>query len=308
MSNQNNHEENKEKDLLLAVYGKDSFMKIYQALEIDKIKFSFAKKGNETNGIDCYMNADDFASDLIAKIRNERLWVMLQKEKQRYTEAGEQYGKDVWESRIGNSSDNQLRSFSIQPGKNTPVVFRAKQDKNSITVGCDWRELELLAYRWKFLERDYERVLYERYTIANMKNSYRGNADKNESKNVDAPKNSTSASVTSVTNPTPANQPPMYESQDEAPTLESSSGTQQQTVTIRFKSIIPITNYKSGKCLKAITEEGDEFAVLFPTETINAIPAAQWRDFESKLQNTNTHFSCIGALANNKFYVKELCA
>ena len=44
------------KDLLLELYGSNSFVKVYQALEIDKIKFSFAKKGEEKNGIDVYMD------------------------------------------------------------------------------------------------------------------------------------------------------------------------------------------------------------------------------------------------------------
>lgn len=308
---------NEAKDLLCAIYGGKSFVKIYQALEIDKIKFSFAEKGKENEGITCWMNAEDFASDLIKKIRTGRLEKQIIEEKKRFeiakkTDPNEKYPKEVWKSRPGMGKDG-LRSFAIQPGSVADLMFRATQNKKSITVGCDYRELELLEYRWSFLEKDYEKKLFEKYTIATMKSDYRGNLDLDEDNpnpEQNIPDENTSSSADS--NEQPIARPPVYtaEANDEPESKETpdknvaTENTQSATLKLKLKVIVPITDYKNGKCLKAVTEDGEELPVLFPSDTFKK--TNNWDEFEKKASNTGTVFSCEGAILNGKVYVKTI--
>jgi len=170
-----------EKDLLLPIYGGKSFVKIYQALEIGKIKFSFVNKENpKEEHIDCYIDADDFASDLIAIIDNDEIRKRAynakqqQKQQQQNNNQNSKY-VDIWESRAGVSqaNANQIRKFTIQPGTTQDYVFRATQNgKSPIVVGFAHRELKLLSYRWHFLEVDWNKKMAEKYCLANMTSEY----------------------------------------------------------------------------------------------------------------------------------------
>lgn len=170
-----NHNEISDNDALIAIYGGKSFLKIYQALEIGKIKFCFVPKDEPKNSIDCYMNADDFASDFIAMIDSGELRKLAYNARVEQQKTGAQYASDVWESRVGVSTSGdteQLRKFTIQPGNAQEFMFRASQGKKSVTIGFGWRELKLLSYRWHFLEADWNEMMKAKYNIKAMENAY----------------------------------------------------------------------------------------------------------------------------------------
>lgn len=170
----NQNQESESKNLLLPIYGKDTFVKIYQALDIGKIKFSFVNKEKPKEPIDCYINADDFASDLIDLIDSGELRKRASYAKQEQQKTNAQYAKDIWESRAGVSqaNENVIRKFTIQPGSTQDFVFRATQGKKNIVVGFAYRELKLLSYRWHFLEKDWNAIMEAKYNMKNMTSEY----------------------------------------------------------------------------------------------------------------------------------------
>lgn len=174
-NNQSLNHDNPEKDLLQEIWGGKTAVKIYQALEIGKIKFSFFKKeAPSTDSIDVYMDAVDFASDFIDIINSGELLNRLTHEKKRMAETKEEYGKELWTSRAGitGSDKDQIRRFSIQPGTKTELAFRATQGKSYISVGFDFRELKNLAYKWSFLEDDWNKIMASRYNLSSMASEY----------------------------------------------------------------------------------------------------------------------------------------
>ena len=172
--NRNQNTQDTDKDLLLAIYGGKAFVKIYQALEIGKIKFSFVNKENPKEHIDCYIDAEDFASDLIDIIDSDEIRKRAHAAKLEKEKTNSRYAKDIWESRVGvsQSDANQLRKFTIQPGTSQDYAFRATQNNVNIVVGFAHRELKLLSYRWHFLENDWNKKMMQKYCIANMTSEY----------------------------------------------------------------------------------------------------------------------------------------
>ncbi|WP_026658236.1 hypothetical protein [Butyrivibrio sp. AC2005] len=177
-----------EKNLLAAYYGKKTFVKIKQCLEIGKIQFSFVDKVNSKNHIDCYMEAEEFGAILMAGIRNGSLIKAIMTEKAK----GDQYPKAVWQSPVGgNATGNNgkpiSRYFEISPASSGEVLFTAHTfpaEKNdtgafikvkgsspilSLRVPCTYNDLKILGYKWSFLEADY---MSRKYTVENMKSDY----------------------------------------------------------------------------------------------------------------------------------------
>ena len=316
MNNSNsNKAKEKSKDLLLEIYGGKSFCKIYQALGIGKIKFSFAEKGKETEGIDCYVNVDDFVSNFISKIRNRDFLRLADAERKRAKDANEQYCKPIWQSRIGLSSDSNLRHFSLQPGSSTEFVFRAVENKSSIIVGFDYRELELLEYRWKFLEKDWNDIMAKKYSFANMKDE---NKEKFYSKQVMEMEEAESEESA----PAKQDNPPVNEekaSPTERPMFKATgtdtsekqeeNGKQQEaippSVKLRLKVTKEVARASSGNaCLKAITEDGTEYILIFSKTLMNNVP--NWAEYEKKLGKAGTIISITGKIYGERISVEEV--
>ena len=190
-------ESNKEKNVLQAMYTKNTFVKIKQCLEIDKMLFSFVDM-NTKEHIDCYMDAEEFGVLLMRKIYDGSLKYEIDAEKA----LGAQYPRAVWTSPIGgNSTGNNgmpiSRSFNIAPGSSAPIVITAstypavKSEtgafvaiKNSkplkiIRVACKYEDLLMMANRWKYLEKDY---MSKKYTMENMKSDYTPTNENNNQK------------------------------------------------------------------------------------------------------------------------------
>lgn len=295
------------KDLLLDVYGGNSFVKVYQALEIDKIKFSFAKKGEEKDGIDVYMDAEDFASDLIRLIRNDdvpgqgidSLCRRIIRERARAKEAGSKYCNAVWKSRAGKGNDGSIRSFEILPGSSTELVLTASSNGKKIIVGCDYRELSLLSYKWSYLEKDYNKVLSSKYTIANMKREFTGSSQQSNKPNASSKTENNSASATMQ------NKPLGYSSNARKPEAETrpapqvpvESSKNMNPVSMKVKVTVGLMEMKSGgQAMKAVTQDGKEYSIIFSKDLISK--AAGWNNFEEKC-------SCKGTIVNLKGFIKD---
>lgn len=178
---QNQHEDNLDKDLLHPIWGATSAVKIYQALEIGKIKFSFFEKEDPTHSIDCYMDVIDFVSDFIDQINSGELMKRCAYARKEQTEKGAKYASDIWESRAGVSQNKeQIRKFSIQPGSKQELAFRAQQNGKNIVIGFSFRELKNLAYKWSFLEKDWNKMMESKYNLEAMTSEYHAKKNKEQ--------------------------------------------------------------------------------------------------------------------------------
>lgn len=317
-----NKAKEKSKDLLLEVYGGKSFLKIYQALGIGKIKFSFAEKGKEKEGIDCYVNADDFVCDFIAKIRNREFLKLADAEKRRAKEAKEQFCKPIWMSRAGLTTDNKIRSFSLQPGSSTPFVFRATEKTTNITVGLDYRELELLEYRWRFLEKDWNSIMEKKYCLSAMRDLDREKyyssqvneqtespadlpQEKANAKNDVAPKSDEKEKprFMSTGSGTKSESPKNTASADDK--AKSSQTPPPPTLNFRMKVTVAIAKNANGNAfIKAVTEDGTEYVIVFNVAMINSVP--NWADYEKKFSSVGTIISFTGKVFGNRIMAEKV--
>lgn len=186
-----------EKDVLARFDGRGVMLKVKQALDIDKMAFSFVTYGQNnksTGSINCYLDAVEFAL-LMERIRNESLQKAIFAEKQRQLQSGDKYPKDIYTSPMGGarSGDGAIsRMFVIAPAMKNDVMFRAiafsatvsptgafipkKGEKpiQQIIVSTSFHELAKMAYKWQWLEKDY---MSHKYCMDNMKDTYRKDHD-----------------------------------------------------------------------------------------------------------------------------------
>lgn len=292
MANANNsNKTEKDPSLLLACYGAKSFVKVYQALEIDKIKFSFVLKGNEGNPIDIYMNAEDFEADLMAEIRGKQLERKRLTELERARSANEKYCKDIWESRVGKSTKNTIRKFTIQPGMNTEYVFRAsesaengKSNAKNITVGISGKDLALLVFRWGFLFEDYKNVLRKRYSMAEMRSNYHPKEDPSDIPDdyveEQPPMDPAEIPEHNAMNTQKTRRKPFSAGSDDMPTCTNDSekaiSQSNNVCSYRMKVKTPIVLLSSGNyAFEGYTQDNRKYAVVinpisFSPDSLNA--------------------------------------
>lgn len=278
-------------DMLIDVYGGKNFFKVYQALEIGKMKFSFVNKEDpKGKHIDIYVDADVFSCDLIEQIKNGELRQKGNAERKRAKEEKAQYCKSIWDY----ATKNGQLSMQIQPGNNTEFVFYVKETieqgdekKNtSITVGCDYRSLRLMAERWSFLKADYDDMMRRKYSLVNMQNGYR----KGNKATASAPSStpvqkkeqpeSSPAVTQQIANSVTDKPAPAVASQakpiglgvgatSQAPATTVPQEEKPQNQEFRMKTTTPIADIKNGNgkmALKAITNDNRTFSVIFPAE------------------------------------------
>lgn len=292
-------------DMLLEVYGGKAFFKIYQCLTIGKIKFSFAKKDNPKDGIDCYVDAEDFIADFMLLITAPRgtladgnLLERLFAERRRMQEQNSEQGNDIWTSRPGKGKEDTLRVMSIQPGSKTQFVFKAYESSaekgqkgKQILVGFDFRELRLLAMRWNFLYDDYKKILQNKYSMNNMVSEFsRRKAQQNASGNTEASEaairqHSAASAVSSV-------QPHQMQS--------------LEVKTLKVKILRPFTVYgtEGNQAMQVVTEDACTLAVICTGQLIREAGQA-WMDFSARCKKGSI-ISLQGALKDDCFVLNSI--
>lgn len=194
MADQNTQRrENRDPDVIHRMDGKGVILKVRQALDIDKVRFSFVSYGSDnkaTSSVDCYLSAEDFGL-LMERARNESLQKQIYKEKQRAQAEGEQYPKAIYTSPIGGGTTKHSgvvsRHFTIAPGSRAEVMFtglafaaersstgayiakKGEKPVARISVPATYHDLALMAYKWQWLEKDY---MPKRFNMVAMKSDY----------------------------------------------------------------------------------------------------------------------------------------
>ena len=205
--------ENEEKNLLAAWYGGKAFLKIKQCLEIGKILFAFVSLEDSKQHIDVYMKAEEFGACLMSDITGLRR--AIAKSKADALSQNKKYPEITYTSPMGgnataNNGSPVSRYFTISSGSSKEIVFqgiacpatqnnqgafipeKGKQPLCRLTVGIDWKDLQILQYKWHFLEQDY---MSKKYSFENMKSSFKPQEKENSNKqNVQQPNRSDNSS------------------------------------------------------------------------------------------------------------------
>ena len=299
------------KKTLLEAYGAKSFVKVYPVLAIDQIKFSFAEKGKENDGIDCYMSVEEFMADFVDIINTGELRRLLYNAKKTMVEQNLNYGEQVYKSKIGKSGEI-LRQFNIQPGKSTDLVFQATSSgkgtaKKTITVGCEYRELKIMAKKWSYLEKNNEAHMLEKYSLKNMESSFVPDASTvGETVSADVQTEVQTAQSKPVSTPysysaTPTPVPGTVKEPVEKPA--DVKNTTVSVSTFKLKVTDSVVDMSSGnKALRGVTSNGVNYCVIIPKEKVTVL-----QDFLSMCQAGNI-ISFKGAAKGDRIYFDSLVA
>lgn len=143
------------------------FVKVYQAYNIDKVKFSFVKKGEHGNGFDIYVDIDEF-DNLCDEILSGQLFVKIQNETGDYPSS--------WKYVTGEKGSKELAIGKGQ-GQNFAVIQgRDKGKKLNAFVGiADYNKLKNMA---KWFRRSSEKYISEMCNLINNSDQYRPKEDK----------------------------------------------------------------------------------------------------------------------------------
>lgn len=304
--------ENKEPEVLAALYRSKAFVKIKQNLAIGKILFSFVNMEKKTEHIDCYMTAEEFGALLMADVKTGRLAKLLAEGKAK----NEQYPSAVWTSPIGGSDNNGSpisRYFEITPGMKTDCALKAvmypaeksdtgafikKKDSKplaTLIVPCSMNDLRILQYKWSFLEQDY---MTKKYSVENTTALYKPNQIPEETPS--QPVNNSYEETVPQATPE-AKQEMKQEKQDVTPT----------PVSARFKTKNNIKELtKGGKYLYVCRKEDTEpIALVFLDEKISQTDKATWDKFVKQTQESiNVSFTAEYIERDGKFYFSKFAS
>lgn len=332
MNNLNNNKSNSSSDpsLLKDFYGSKSFLKIYQCLDINKIRFSFVIKGDEKNPIDVYISVEEFHADLMTKYRSGLLEKRRRYEIERKRNDNDQYYKDIWASRAGKSSQGFTHSFTIQPGEKTTYLFKANEYGGNgqsrsryITVGVADKDLIILDFRWSFLFDDYKKVLAERYSLKNMKSlfsvsreEYMDYDESGETENIpqgqaSQPKSSSQRGSNGQNNQKPfsmgendISSTPAAQNNNQQPKGSNQSEIPKGEVKyFKLKVSTPIIQLEKSKnyALEGYTADNIKFSVIFPRNLLN-----EKDPFYDICCNAGKMITFRGIAQNNRIYATSI--
>lgn len=160
-------DEAKEGDIA-CFYAEKSFLKVKQAFGIDRICFSFVKKGSKGEGINIYMPIDEF--DLLCdKILNYSLYKKIAEEKQKNVEF-----PGAYTCIVGNAGTKKI---CIGAGKNKAAdavciqgTIQAEKNKNTnMFIGTTYKDLVIMAKWWQRCSKPYFDSLVDAIYKASMR-------------------------------------------------------------------------------------------------------------------------------------------
>ncbi len=121
------------------------FLKIRPCFPIDKVKFSFVKKGSEgQDTLDIYVNTEDFdnfCDDVLSGVMQKKV------------AADDGDFPNAWTYATG---ENASKKLSFGSGNSQPYVFQGRYNKINAFVGVgDWLEIKNMAKMWRRVSKSY---------------------------------------------------------------------------------------------------------------------------------------------------------
>lgn len=314
---------------IMQAYGSTHFVTVTLAPQISKVRFSIVKMGTGGNEhVDFYLDMEesrDFFSEISSGKASEKFAKDIEKQ---YPEA--------YKYVAGTDGSKALNIGGGKKGIRFQINVKEPDGKwkNSPFTVAPWKELKHAAFLFELLTGlipvmggSYYHSIFKAFWDGEQERSkffkdYDEKKDGNynpetaeeqpaptEEKPKEAPKTTQNEEKSTVRNEEKAPEPPSVsvgaEDVPEAvPEKTETSNSQTATLKLQLKVKIPLTDYKGGKCLKAVSADGEEYSVLFANEQIAGM--RNWNDAVPKLSKEGTMFSCEGAIRNDKLYVKSI--
>lgn len=266
MCNTSKKAEEMKEGTFASFYGQKFFCKVKQALGIGKVHFSFVEIGKKGEGVDIYVNADDF-DILCDDILNGRLQKKMAESQSKYP--------DAWKYATGTEASKQL---AIGKGDRMPVIIQGYDSKKNkrINVGVmKYDEMRIMAKWWKRLSTQYYEGLVELCLKAS-----------NGRPTVDDEKSQPQAIDEPVC--TPQQEAP----KQEAPKVESKHVTMQVTAKHACQERPSKKGDFSMMCCEGTdVKTGKSVNVVIPAEAIAEMQENTWQKFLERSADRNTPLS-----------------
>lgn len=277
-------------------YADKSFLKVKQAFGIDKICFSFVKKGTNGDGIDIYLPIDEF--DLLCdKILNNTLHKKILEEKQKNVEYPGAYTCPV--------GKDGSKKICIGAGKASAVCIQGsvKTDNgknNNIFIGTTYKDLVIMAKWWQRCSIPYYSSMVEDIYKASMRRPSADELDDDVSSET-KPKNNTPAATTSKENKNSSdrksgtvNQPTNKEqAKDTNVSKENTSEAKEEVTLLSVVNSTPLEELKSKNGYACqIEKAGNKLPpIVFYNSVCEKIP--NFESFRMRLSESNIPFSVV---------------
>lgn len=268
-------------------YADKSFLKVKQAFGIDRICFSFVKKGTKGSGQNIYMTIDEF--DLLCdSILSLNLFKKISAEKQKNAQFPGAYvyvtGKDGTKKIcIGAGKSNAADAVCIQG------VGPAKDGKkDNIFVGTTYKELVIMARWWNRISKPYYDDMVNMIYSAEMRRP-------SEEELSEISESSTAPSPERKEKPEPTH-PTRVETEQEQSKSVKPKPTEQPRQEIKLLSVVnttPLEPLKSGSGYACQLEKGGKkiAPLVFYNAVVEKISGFQL--FKEQLEESNSTFSVV---------------
>lgn len=135
-------------------YTQTTFMAMYTAFDIDKVKLSFAKIGSHGKGCDIYVDTDYF-DILCDDILSGELWDKIINSKKDHSG----YYPSIWEYSTGKKASKKV---FIARGMKQPIVitgYDAETKERVMVTVMKYSELRIMAKWWRRISAPYYQKL-----------------------------------------------------------------------------------------------------------------------------------------------------
>ena len=260
METQNKERRNKSKrrelaesGALMAAYSQKSFIKIYPAFDIEKVKISFADIGSNGKGFDIYVDMDDF--DILCEdILSMNLKRAILSEKQT---AQNPYPYS-WRYVTGNSAEKEIR---ISKGMKSEVNIYGKHGSEKKNIPLSYNELRIMAKYFKRVSEKHFDMLTELTLKGMEENAKYFKMGKDD------------ARYEKIEN----------ETEETTPTQEKNEEKTSENDVVTLKTVTEVRKINETMfCLDVIeTKSEQQTQLYFNQNSINALGEQKW----SKLQD-----------------------
>ena len=248
------------------------FVKVKPALTIDKVVFSFVKKGTSGSGFDIYVNIDKF--DLLCDdILSRELLRNLQ---------GSSLEAPAWEEVTGEKGSKTLKLFQ---GKSGIVINGYVKDKNqAANVPVKYNDLRTIA-KW---HRRISNIYFDKMAqvcINTMVSNSRYFEQNDDDEDEDLPGANESTEVKGQDSKERQSSQPAN-TKDNTPAESAKPGSDEKTtnpneVFVIIKTSTVVKEFGSHKnfCFKGITKNGKELTFIVALSNIPTIGEKKWNAF-----------------------------
>lgn len=256
--------------IILECYTQKSFVKVYPAFGIDKVKLSFADIGSSgKGGFDIYVDVDRF--DLLC---DDILSFMLKKSILSEQKTSSNPYPYSWKYVTGNSAEKEIR---ISQGMKSEVNIYARCGKTSKNIPMSYDDLRIMAKYFRRISEEHFNMLRD-MTIQGMNNNAKyfktNEEDKEKNEMYEEP-------LKDNTNPSP-------NSKNESKKENKGENTNQSVAeNIRgFSTISEIKKIQEDMYYVDVIDKksNSQTKLYFNNDSINSLGKEKWSELQEKVK------------------------